>query len=65
MRSEELVALARKAAENAYAPYSQFPVGAALLCADGSVVTGANVENRSFGLTNCAERSAVFAAVSS
>jgi cytidine deaminase len=60
----ELVARAREAARRAYSPYSRFPVGAALLCPDGVVITGANVENRSFGLTNCAERSALFAAVS-
>jgi cytidine deaminase len=60
----ELVAQARNAARFTYSPYSRFPVGAALLCSDGSVITGANVENRSFGLTNCAERSALFAAVS-
>jgi cytidine deaminase len=58
----DLYRAARKAAENAYAPYSSFPVGAALLLPDGSVVTGVNVENRSFGLTNCAERTAVFTA---
>jgi cytidine deaminase len=61
---EELLARAREAARFSYSPYSHFPVGAALLCADGSIVTGANVENRSFGLSNCAERSALFAAVS-
>ena len=61
---QELVALARSAARFTYSPYSNFPVGAALLCADGSIFTGANVENRSFGLSNCAERSALFAAVS-
>ena len=61
---EELIARARDAARCTYSPYSQFPVGAALLCADGTIVTGANVENRSFGISNCAERSALFAAVS-
>ena len=61
---DELISKARDAARFTYSPYSHFPVGAALLCADGSVVTGANVENRSFGLSNCAERSALFAAVS-
>jgi cytidine deaminase len=59
-----LMALAREAAGFSYSPYSHFPVGAALLCADGTVVTGTNVENRSFGLASCAERSALFAAVS-
>ena len=55
---------AEKAANNAYAPYSKFSVGAALLSQDGTIITGANVENRSFGLTICAERSAVVKAVS-
>ncbi len=63
--AEELVSRAREAASHTYSPYSRFPVGAALLCADGTIVTGANVENRSYGLAICAERSAVVAAVSS
>jgi len=61
---EELFNLARKAAEFAYEPYSKFRVGAALLADDGTVFTGCNVENRSFGLTVCAERNAVFKAIS-
>jgi len=61
----ELFEEARKAAEFAYVPYSKFRVGAALLADDGTVFTGCNVENRSFGLTICAERCAVLKAVSS
>ncbi|MBQ8175092.1 MAG: cytidine deaminase [Clostridia bacterium] len=64
MTDQELLLLAEQARENAYAPYSRFLVGAALLAADGRVFLGANVENASFGATNCAERSAIFAAVS-
>ncbi|HPI26419.1 MAG TPA: cytidine deaminase [Candidatus Cloacimonadota bacterium] len=60
----ELLLLARQAAEEAYAPYSGYKVGAALICADGSIYTGCNVENASFSLTICAERNAVFKAVS-
>ncbi|MCE3235314.1 MAG: cdd [Vampirovibrio sp.] len=62
--AETLLQAARQAAENAYAPYSQFPVGAALLTAQGDVISGVNVENASFGLTICAERTAVAKAVS-
>ncbi|MCR5793744.1 MAG: cytidine deaminase [Solobacterium sp.] len=64
MNREELIKEAFKAMENAYAPYSNYHVGAALLCHDGRVFIGANIENASFGATNCAERSAVFAAYS-
>ncbi|MCZ7555233.1 MAG: cytidine deaminase [Bacteroidia bacterium] len=60
---EALVSAARSVRDNAYAPYSQFRVGAALLCDDGSIVTGCNVENSSYSLTCCAERTAVFTAV--
>ena len=60
---EYLFEQAMEAAKNAYAPYSHFRVGASLLLDDGSVVTGVNVENRSYGLTNCAERTAIFSAV--
>jgi cytidine deaminase len=63
MELDALYALAAQAAAASYSPYSRFRVGAALLCSDGSVVTGTNVENRSFGLTTCAERNALVAAV--
>ena len=64
MAPEELLQLAIQARKHSYAPYSNFQVGAALLAYDGSTFTGCNVENASFGLTNCAERTAVFKAVS-
>lgn len=60
----ELLGLARAAREFAHTPYSNYRVGAALLADDGTVFTGCNIENASYGLTNCAERTAVFKAVS-
>lgn len=61
--SDVLLSLARQAREHAYAPYSRFHVGAALITRDGRQFTGCNVENASYGLCNCAERTALFAAV--
>jgi homotetrameric cytidine deaminase len=61
---DELLRLAGQAAQNSYAPYSRFHVGAALRLSNGEVVTGTNVENVSFGLTICAERAALVRAVS-
>ena len=62
--ARDLLDRARQVRENAYAPYSRFPVGAALLATDGRVFTGCNVENASYGLANCAERVAIGKAVS-
>ena len=64
MTDNELVAKAKEALEYSYSPYSHFAVGAALLSTDGQVFTGCNIENSSFGATNCAERTAIFKAVS-
>lgn len=64
MTIEQLATMAKEAMEKAYSPYSGYKVGAALLCKDGSVYTGCNVENASFSATNCAERTAFFKAIS-
>lgn len=64
MTQQELVEIARQAREQAHAPYSNFKVGAALECSDGRVITGCNVENSSYGLSMCAERVAIFKAIS-
>ena len=64
MSNEQLMEEAFKAMKNAYAPYSNYHVGACLLCKDGRTFYGANIENASYGATNCGERSAVFAAYS-
>ncbi len=61
---DNLIKAAHDAFENAYAPYSKFHVGAAIITKNGEVFTGANVENASYGLTNCAERSALYTAYS-
>lgn len=61
---QKLMDCAIKARENAYSPYSHFAVGAALLCEDGTLYEGCNIENASYGLTNCAERTVIFKAVS-
>ena len=64
MEPNELIELAKEAMNSAYAPYSGYRVGAALLCADGTVYQGCNIENSAYSPTNCAERTAFFKAVS-
>jgi cytidine deaminase len=64
VEDKELIAMAKKYRENAYAPYSKFKVGAAVLTKKGNVYGGCNIENSSFPVTNCAERTAIFKAVS-
>ena len=64
MGKKELIKRAIEAREKAYCPYSNFKVGAAVLFEDGNIYTGCNVENASFGATNCAERTAIFKGVS-
>lgn len=61
---EALIDVAIKQLDLAYIPYSNYPVGCALLCPDGKIIGGSNIENASYGLCNCAERSAVFTAAS-
>ena len=63
MNPNKLIFVAKKAMEQAHAPYSNYKVGAALLCTDGTVFKGCNVENASYGLSNCAERTAIFSAI--
>ncbi|MGN1194854.1 MAG: cytidine deaminase [Acutalibacteraceae bacterium] len=64
MTDTELIEIAKQAAKNSYSPYSGYTVGAALLSKDGRVFTGCNIENAAYSPTNCAERTAVFKAVS-
>ena len=64
MTPEKLISMAVEAMGKAYAPYSGFQVGAALLCSDGTVYTGCNIENASYGMTVCGERTAIFKMVS-
>ena len=64
MTEKELIARAFDAKKNAYVPYSGFHVGAAILCKDGSLYTGCNIENSAYGVTVCGERTALFKAVS-
>lgn len=60
----QLIGAAQEGREQSYSPYSHFSVGAAVLCEDGTIIKGCNIENASYGLTNCAERTAIFKAIS-
>lgn len=62
--TQSLIDLAIEASQQSYVPYSHFPIGAAVVTKDGTIFTGCNIENASFGLTNCGERTAIFKAVS-
>lgn len=64
MDNKLLIEKAKEAMKNAYVPYSKFKVGAAIICKDGTVYTGCNIENATYGATICAERTAIFKAVS-
>ena len=64
MATTELIDLAMETSKKAYVPYSHFPIGAVLVAKNGQIFTGVNIENASFGLTNCGERTAIFKAVS-
>ena len=63
MDKKDLFNLAKEAMKNSYAPYSEYNVGAVLLCKNGNVYNGCNIENASYSLTNCAERTALFSAI--
>jgi Cytidine deaminase len=60
INEKQLFEVAQEAMKNAYAPYSHYTVGAAIICDDGQIYSGVNIENASYGLTNCAERTAIF-----
>ena len=64
MATTELIDLAIDTSKKAYVPYSHFPIGAVLVAKNGQIFTGVNIENASFGLTNCGERTAIFKAIS-
>ena len=63
MNKKDLFILAKEAMKNSYAPYSNYNVGAVLICKNGNIYKGCNVENASYSLTNCAERTALFSAI--